>query len=66
MISAGDRLADAYHLAIEHPFDILDLISDTGGISLSSSPGVDGIPYTQFNVLFKHSDTVELAVTVFN
>ncbi|CEP09530.1 hypothetical protein, partial, partial [Parasitella parasitica] len=60
------RIVDTDHALLEQPFTIIELLQGTERTSLSSSPGVDGIPYAIYNIMLQHPDTAKLAVTVFN
>ncbi|CEP16727.1 hypothetical protein [Parasitella parasitica] len=60
------KIVDADRVLLEQPFTVLDLLQGTERTSLSSGPGVDGIPYAMYKIMLQHSATAKLALTVFN
>lgn len=65
-IPSKDKILDEQHEELCASFTLDDLNDGSLRRPKNSSPGIDGLPYEIYNLLFAHGRTAELAIDVFN
>lgn len=65
-IPSTDKILDEQHEQLCTPITIDELIDGSGRRPKNSSPGIDGLPYEIYNLLFSHDRTADLALDMFN
>lgn len=66
LIPPESRIPDEHYDLLCAPFTIDDLNDSSLRKPKKSSPGIDGLPYEIYNILFDHDRTADLALDMFN